>query len=58
MLEYGIDISNQKVKRATENMIRDATIVICIESEHEQSETLSSSSKIVKWNIHDIRVTL
>jgi arsenate reductase len=54
MLEYGIDIGNQKVKRATENMIRDATIAICIESEHEQSETLSSP-KIVKWNIRDIR---
>ena len=52
MLEYGIDIGNQKVKRATENMIRDATIVICIESEHDQSET--STPKMVKWKIREI----
>ena len=52
MLEYGIDIGNQKVKRATENIIRDATIVICIESEHDQSET--STPKMVKWKIREI----
>ena len=52
MLEYGIDIGNQKVKRATENMIWDATIVICIESEHDQSET--STSKMVKCKIREI----
>lgn len=54
MLEYGIDIGNQKVKRTTENMIRDATIIIYIGFEYNKSETLSRR-KVIRWNIHAIR---
>jgi arsenate reductase (thioredoxin) len=54
MLEYGIDIGNQKVKRTTENMIRDATIIIYIGFEYDKSETLSTR-KVIRWNIHAIR---
>jgi arsenate reductase (thioredoxin) len=53
MREIGIDISNQKLKEMTENMIRNATKIINIGCMDKNFCPTLFINKIVDWRIED-----